>query len=418
LIDNTNNRVVVTGIGVLSPLGLTVSDTWTALIDGRSGIDYITLFDTEGFETKIAGEVKGFDAADYINRKDARRMDRFAQLGVAAAVAAVEDAGLKIDDTNRYDIGVLVGSGAGGLITLQDQMKNLLEQGPGRVSPFLAPMLGSDTASANISIVLGAKGPNFCTTSACSSSADAVGTAYETVKRGDASVMLGGGSEAIICPIGIAAFNANRALSTRNDDPQKASRPFDLNRDGFIISEGGTILVLENLDYARARGAEILGEIVSYGASGDAYHITQPHSDGEGAIRAMHMALQKAGLQPTDVNYINAHGTSTSINDRVETMAIKQVFGEHAYKIPVSSTKSMTGHLIGGAGALEAAITIMILKNGTIPPTINYTDPDPDCDLDYVPNTARQAETTFALSNSFGFGGHNAVLAFRKYTEE
>ncbi len=417
MINNANNRVVVTGIGIMSPLGLNTADTWAGLIAGKSGIDYITLFDTEGFETKFAGEVKGFDPANYINRKDARRMDRFAQLGVAATLEAVENARLKIDDSNRYDIGVLVGSGAGGLITLQDQIKNLVEQGPERVSPFLAPMLGSDTASANVSIVLGAKGPNFCTTSACSSSADAVGVALETVKRGDAAVMLAGGSEAIVCRIGIAAFNANRALSTRNDEPQKASRPFDAGRDGFVISEGAAVLILESLDHAWRRGAEILAEILSYGASGDAYHITQPIENGEGAVWAMRMALDKAGLSPTDVDYINAHGTSTPINDRVETLAIKQVLGDHAYEIPISSTKSMTGHLIGGAGALEAAVTTMVLREGIIPPTINYTDPDPDCDLDYVPNTARKADVVVALSNSFGFGGHNAVLALRKYTE-
>ncbi|MFC1871398.1 beta-ketoacyl-ACP synthase II [Chloroflexota bacterium] len=415
--DNNNNRVVVTGIGVLSPLGQSAATTWEGLIAGKSGINYITLFDTEGFETKIAGEVTGFDPASYVNRKEARRMDRFAQLAVAAALQAVEQAKLKIDQSNQENIGALVGSGAGGLITLQEQMRNLIEQGPGRVSPFLAPMLGTDMASAHVSIILGAKGPTFCTTSACSSGADAVGVAYETVKRGDALAMLAGGSEAIVSPIGIAAFNANRALSTRNSEPQLASRPFDAQRDGFVLSEGAAILVLENLDFARKRGADILGEIVSYGATGDAYHITQPAEDGEGGVRAIQMALDKAGLAPTEVNYINAHGTSTTINDRVETTAVKKVFGDHAYNIPISSTKSMIGHLLGSAGAVEAAITVMTIQNGIIPPTINLTNPDPKCDLDYVPNIARPAKVTTALSNSFGFGGHNSVLAFKQYIE-
>ncbi len=418
MIDNANNRVVVTGIGVLCPLGLSATTTWEGLVVGKSGIDYITLFDPEAFETRFAGEVKGFEPGNYLNRKDTRRMDRFAQLAVAAAQQAVEQAGLKIDASNQYSIGVLVGSGAGGLITLSEQMRMLIEHGPGRVSPFLAPMLGSDMASAQISIVLGAKGPNFCTTSACSSGADAVGGAYEIVKRGDAQVMITGGSEAIVSPIGIAAFNANKALSTRNSEPQLASRPFDAERNGFVLGEGAAILILENLSFAQSRGANILGEIVGYGASGDAFHITQPAENGEGAARAMQIALDKAGLAPTDIDYINAHGTSTPLNDKVETLAIKKVFGDHAYNIPISSTKSMIGHLLGGAGAVEAAITVMVIQHGIIPPTINLTHPDPDCDLDYVPNVARRAAVGAALSNAFGFGGHNSVLAFRKYSGE
>jgi len=417
MMNNPNNRVVVTGIGVVSPLGLDMSTTWEGLIAGKSGIDYITLFDPESFATKIAGEVKGFEPTDYINRKDARHMDRFAQLAVAASRQAVEHAGLHIDSTNGYDFGVIVGSGIGGLITLSEQLGVLLEKGAGSISPFLIPMMISDMASAQISIALGTKGPNFCTTSACSSSSDAIGIAYEILKQGDTQVMLTGGSEAIVTPIGIAGFNACRALSTKNDEPQQASRPFDAERDGFIVGEGATVLVLENLTFAQSRGAPILAEIIGYGASSDAYHITQPSEDGMGASKAIQMALRKAGVAPTEIDYINAHGTSTPLNDKVETMAIKTVFGDHAYHIPVSSTKSMTGHLIGSAGAIEAAACVMAIENGIIPPTINLTHPDPECDLDYVPNVARQAKITTAVSNSFGFGGHNSVLIFRRYSE-
>ena len=415
--SNASNRVVVTGIGVLSPLGLDAATTWQGLVAGKSGIDYITLFDPEPFETKFAGEVKGFEPTDYISRKDVRRMDRFAQLAVAASLQAMEQAGIKINPTNQNNIGVLVGTGAGGLITLAHQIQVMLESGPDRVSPFLAPMMATDMASAQVSILLGAKGPNFCTTSSCSSSSDAIGVAYETVKRGDAQAMITGGSEAIITPIGIAAFNANRAISTRNNEPQKASRPFDADRHGFVLGEGAAILILESLPFAQSRGAKILAEIIAYGASGDAYHITQPLENGEGAARAMRMALDKAGLKPTEIDYINAHGTSTPLNDKMETKAIKTVFGDYAYKIPISSTKSMIGHLLGGAGAVEAAITIMVIQNGIIPPTINLTHPDPECDLDYVPNVARRAKVATALSNSFGFGGHNSVLVFREYSE-
>jgi len=415
--SNVSNRVVVTGIGVLSPLGLDAATTWQGLVAGKSGIDHITLFDPEPFETKFAGEVKGFEPTDYISRKDVRRMDRFAQLAVATSLQAVEQAGIKINPTNQNNIGVLVGTGAGGLITLAHQIQVMLESGPDRVSPFLAPMMATDMASAQVSILLGAKGPNFCTTSSCSSSSDAIGVAYETVKRGDAQAMVTGGSEAIITPIGIAAFNANRAISTRNNEPQKASRPFDADRHGFVVGEGAAILILESLPFAQSRGAKILAEIIAYGASGDAYHITQPLENGEGAARAMQMALDKAGLKPTEIDYINAHGTSTPLNDKMETKAIKTVFGDYAYKIPISSTKSMIGHLLGGAGAVEAAITIMVIQNGIIPPTINLTHPDPECDLDYVPNVARRAKVATALSNSFGFGGHNSVLVFREYSE-
>ncbi len=415
--NTSDNRVVVTGIGILCPLGLDIFATWEELIAGKSGIDYITLFDPESFDTKFAGEVKGFEPTDYINRKDARRMDRFAQLAVAASLQAVEKAELQINSMNQDNIGVIVGSGIGGLTTLFEQIGVLLEKGPGRVSPFLAPMMISDMAAAQVSIALGVKGPNLCTTSACSSGSDAIGSAYELIKHGDTQAMIAGGSEAIINPVGIAAFNALKAISTRNSEPKLASRPFDTERDGFVISEGACLLVLENLAHAQKRGANILAEILTYGASADAYHITQPDEDGEGAARAMQTALNKAGLKTTEVDYINAHGTATPLNDKVETMAIKTVFGNNAYHIPISSTKSMMGHLIGGAGAVEAAICIMVIQHGLIPPTINLTHPDPECDLDYVPNVARQAKVTTALSNSFGFGGHNSVLVFRRYSE-
>ncbi len=415
--SSANTRVAVTGIGVISPLGLDASTTWQGLISGKSGIDRITLFDASSFETKIAGEVKGFEATNYMSPKDARRNDRFSQMAVAASLEALKQAGLKIDDANKGDIGVIIGSGIGGLTTLFEQTKVLLERGPDRVSPFLIPMMMPNIASAQTSIVLGAKGPNLCTTSACSSGSDAIGIAYETIKRGDARVMITGGSEAIINPVGISAFNALKAISTRNDEPQLASRPFDAERDGFVIGEGAGTLILENLSFAQRRGAKILAEITAYGATGDAYHITAPIESGEGAAKAMQIALDKAGLKPDEIDYINAHGTSTQLNDKMETKAIKTVFGAHAYKIPISSTKSMIGHLVGSAGAVEAAICIMVIRNGIIPPTINLTHPDPECDLDYVPNVARQTKVATAMSNSFGFGGHNSVLIFREYTE-
>jgi 3-oxoacyl-[acyl-carrier-protein] synthase II len=415
--NNLNNRVVVTGIGVLCPLGLNISTTWEALIAGKSGIDYITLFDAESLETRIAGEVKGFVPTDYINRKDARRMDRFAQLTVAASLTAVEQSGIQINSANQDNIGIIVGSGIGGLTTLFEQTRVLLEKGPSKVSPFLVPMMISDMAAAQVSITLGVKGPNLCTTSACSSGSDAIGVGYELIKRGDTQAVIAGGSEAIINPIGITGFSALKAISTRNDEPQLASRPFDAERDGFIISEGAGLLILENLAHAQKRGANILAEIIAYGASADAYHITQPDENGEGAARAMQTALDKAGITASEIDYINAHGTSTPLNDKTETISIKRVFGDNAYKIPISSTKSMMGHLIGGAGAVEAAICIMVIQHGIIPPTINLTHPDPECDLDYVPNVARQAKVTTALSNSFGFGGHNSVLVFRQYSE-
>ncbi len=410
-------RVVVTGIGCLSPLGMNMADTWSAAIAGKSGIDKITLCDPNPLETKFAGEVKGFDPTVFINRKDARRMDRFAQLAVVASQQAVAAAGMKITPENQSNIAVIIGSGIGGLTTLFEQIKVLLEKGVDKVSPFLAPMMISDMAAAQVSITLGIKGPNLCTTSACSSSADAIGVACELIRRGDVEAAVAGGAESIINPIGITAFSALKAISTRNDAPAQASRPFDKERDGFVISEGACSLILESLEHARQRGAPVLAEIVAYGATADAYHITQPDEDGNGAARAMRLALSRAGMTPADIDYINAHGTSTPLNDKTETLAIKTVFGEHAYRVPVSSTKSMTGHLIGAAGALEAAICIMAIRDGTLPPTINLTCPDPECDLDYVPNKARPAKITTALSNSFGFGGHNSVLIIRQLSE-
>jgi 3-oxoacyl-[acyl-carrier-protein] synthase II len=400
----------------MTPLGMDMAATWENLVAGKSGIDRITLFDTTRHETKIAGEVKGFDPEKYISKKDARHMDRFAQLAVAAGHEAVKDANLKIDASNQDDIGVFVGSGIGGLGTLFEQSKVLVEKGPDRVSPFLAPMMIADIAAAQISIALGVRGPNFCTTSACSSGSDAIGVAYELIQHGDIPVMIAGGAESIINPLGITAFNALKALSTRNDQPQKASRPFDKNRDGFVISEGSVILVLERLEHALERGANILAEIIGYGATSDSFHVTQPLENGDGAAKAMQAALKKAGIKPEEIDYINAHGTSTQLNDAMETKAIKSVFGEYAYKVPISSTKSMMGHLIGCAGAVEPAICIWTILKGIIPPTINYETPDPECDLDYVPNVARPAAVNTALTNSFGFGGHNSVLILRKYT--
>jgi 3-oxoacyl-[acyl-carrier-protein] synthase II len=408
--------VVVTGIGALTPLGLDMATTCDNLIAGKSGIDYITLFDASNMEVKFAGEVKGFEPTDYIDRKSVRRMDRFAQLAVAAGYQAVKDADLKIDDSNQDDIGVFIGSGIGGLTTLFEQAKVLVEKGPDRVSPFLAPMMIADIAAAQISIALGVKGPNMCMTSACSSGSDAIGAAYEYIRNGNARVMIAGGAEAVINPLGVTAFSALKALSTRNDAPQKASRPFDRDRDGFILAEGAVVLILESLEHAQSRGANIMGEIIGYGATADSFHVTQPLESGEGAARAMMMAMKRGGIKPEDIDYINAHGTSTPLNDAMETKAIKTAMGERAYKVPVSSTKSMTGHLIGCAGAIEPAICIMTILKGIIPPTTNYEYPDPECDLDYVPNKARPASVTTALTNSFGFGGHNSVLILRRYT--
>lgn len=408
-----NNRVVVTGMGAVSPLGLDIKTLWEALLSGTSGVSRISLFDPELFETQIAAEVKGFDPLNYFERKQSRHMDRYTQFAVIASQQAVEQARLKFD--NPEDIGVIIGSGIGGITTLSEQFGVLAERGPRRITPFLVPMMITDGASGQVSITLGAKGVNYCVTSACSSGADAIGEAFEIIRRGDAQAIIAGGAEAPVSPISVAGFNAAGALSVRNDDPQKASRPFDAKRDGFVMGEGGAILVLENLDHALKRGANILAEMMSYGATSDAYHITSPAPGGQGGAKAMQIALRKAGISPDEIDYINAHGTSTSINDRCETMAIKTVFGENAYSIPVSSTKSMTGHLIGAAGSIEAIISVLTIQNGVIPPTINLVNPDPDCDLDYVPHTPRKKAVRTALSSSLGFGGHNSVLVFREY---
>ena len=413
-----NNRVVVTGIGIISPLGLDVLTTWQGLIVGRSGVDYITLFDPSDFDVKIAAEVKGFDPLQYIDRKRARRMDRFTQFAIAASLEAVESARLRIDSSNGYEVGVIIGSGMGGLATLSEQLKVLFNEGPGRVSPFLIPVMIPDMASGQVSIRIGAKGPNYSVASACASGAHAIGDAFTIIRQGDAQVMLAGGSEAVITPIAVAGFSNMRALSTRNGDPKRASRPFDVERDGFVMGEGAAVLVLESLEFALTRGAPILAEVVGYGATADAYHFTEPDEKGENIERAMRLALRQAHLKPEEVDYINAHGTSTKLNDVTETKAIKSLFGEYAYKVPISSNKSMLGHTIGAAGAIEAAVSILAIQHGIIPPTINLENPDPDCDLDYMPNVARQKKVTTVLSNSFGFGGHNASLVFATYDEQ
>jgi len=398
---------------MVTPLGLDVSSTWQKLINGESGVDYITQYDPAITETKIAAEVKGFDPTQYLDRKESRHMDRFVQFAAVAALQAVKQAGIK--DIPSQEAGVIIGVGLGGLNTLLNQYDVLREKGADRVSPFLIPMMIPDMAAGQVSIMLGAKGPNFCTASACASGSDAIGEAYEIIKRGETTVMVAGGAESVITPIAVAGFNSARALSTRNNEPKKASRPFDAERDGFIIGEGAAVLVLESLEHAERRGATILAELVGYGATSDAFHVTQPANGGEGGARAMKAALKEAGMKPGEINYINAHGTSTPLNDKNETMAIKSVFEKEAYNVPISSTKSMTGHLLGAAGSLEAAVCILAIQNGIIPPTVNLTTPDPECDLDYVPNTARRVTVSTALSNVFGFGGHNSTLIFRRY---
>ncbi|MCH7554265.1 MAG: beta-ketoacyl-ACP synthase II [Chloroflexi bacterium] len=410
-----DHRVAVTGIGIVSPLGLDTASTWKALLAGKSGVDRITGFDPEEFETKIAAEVTDFDPLNYMDRKEAKRNDRFVQLATAAALEALRHSGLAVEGPEAESIGCVVGSGIGGIGTLSKQVQVLHERGPSRVSPFLVPMMIADMASGHLSIRFGAKGPNFCTTSACSSGADALGVSAELIQRGDAVAMIAGGAEACVVPVGVAGFSSAGALSKRNDEPTKASRPFDADRDGFVLGEGAGILILEELEHARARGVEILAEIVGYGATADAHHITQPADRAEGAQRAMRIAMRKACLRTEDVDYVNAHGTSTLMNDKFETMAIKDVFGDEAYRILVSSTKSMTGHLIGAAGAIEAAFSVLAIKDCVVPPTINLETPDPDCDLNYVPHIPRKGVVRAALSNSLGFGGHNSCLAFRRY---
>jgi 3-oxoacyl-[acyl-carrier-protein] synthase II len=413
-----NNRVVITGCGVVSSLGQDVSTFWNNLLAGKSGVSHIESFDVSNYNTKIAAEIKDFNPEDYMDRKDVKRADRFAQFGVAGAKIAIEHAKLEITEENAHRIGVYVGSGIGGLQTWEEQHEILLNKGPKRVSPFFIPMMIANMASGLISIMTGAKGPNSASISACATGTHAIGDAFHIIKRGHADVMLAGGTEATIRPTAVAGFNSARALSTRNDEPEKASRPFDAERDGFVMGEGAGVVVLESLEHALKRGANIIAEVVGYGMSGDAYHLTSPAPEGEGASRSMMEAIKDANLQPSDIDYINAHGTSTDYNDKFETLAIKNTFGEHAYKLAVSSTKSMTGHLLGAAGGVETIVCALSIQDQIVPPTINYEHPDPDCDLDYVPNEARNTKVDVALSNSLGFGGHNATIILRKYEKE
>jgi 3-oxoacyl-[acyl-carrier-protein] synthase II len=408
-------RVVVTGLGCVSPLGNNVADTWAALFAGKSGSAPITHFDASNHKTRFACEVKGFDGAALFGSRDVRRMDRFCQFAVASAHQAVEHAGLSINDENRDRIGAIVGSGIGGIGTLLEQVNVFREKGPDRVSPFLVPMMISDNAAGTIAIRLGVRGPNAAYVTACATGSNAVGESAEVIRRGSADVMLAGGSEASIVDVAMAALNVMTALSTYNEDPAKASRPFDKNRDGFVMGEGGAILVLESLEHAQARGAKILCEVTGYGTTDDAYHISAPAENGAGAALCMKLALENAGLKPDEIDYVNAHGTSTPLNDKSETAAIKTAFGETAYSVPISSTKSMTGHLLGASGALEAVICAEVFQHNILPATINYTTPDPDCDLDYVPNTPRKATPKHIMSNSFGFGGHNATLILSRF---
>ncbi|WP_368654559.1 beta-ketoacyl-ACP synthase II [Ornithinibacillus sp. 4-3] len=410
----TERRVVVTGLGVISPLGNEVNEFWDNIAAGNSGIDYITRVDREQFPVKVAAEVKEFKAEEYMDKKEAKRMDLFTQYAVAAAKIAVEDAKLTIDESNAERVGVWVGSGIGGMGTYEEQHKKFLEKGYRRVSPFFVPMLIPDMAAGQISIQLGAKGINTCTVTACATGANSIGDAFKAVARGDVDYIIAGGAEAPLTELAFAGFSAMKALSF-NDDPKTASRPFDKNRDGFVMGEGAGILVLETLDSALERGAHIYAEIVGYGSTGDAHHITAPAEGGEGAARAMKQAVKDAGIAVEDVDYINAHGTSTGLNDKYETQAIKTVFGDHAYNVAISSTKSMTGHLLGAAGGVESVIAIKSIEKGIIPPTINYETPDEECDLDYVPNEARNQDVNVVLSNSLGFGGHNVSLIYKKY---
>ena len=408
-------RVVITGMGPVTPVGTGTEVFWKALLDCKSGVGPLTRFDTTDYTTTIAAEVKDFNPEDYMERKEAKRMDLFVQYSVAASKIAFEDSGLVITEDNADRIGVLIGSGIGGTGTWEDQHRTLIERGPKRVSPFFVPMLISDMAAGMVSILLGAKGPNLAIVTACATGTHALGEAYKIVQRGAADVMIAGGAEAAITPMAVAGFCAARAFSTRNDDPQHASRPFDLNRDGFVMGDGAGTVIVESLDHALARGAKIYGEVVGFGMSGDAYHITAPAPGGEGAAKSMAAALSDAKLKPEDVDYINAHGTSTEENDKNETTAIKKVFGDYAYKVAISSTKSMTGHLLGAAGAVEAIVCLCAIRDSIVPPTINYETPDPNCDLDYVPNVPRKMDVQVAMSNSFGFGGHNATIIVAKY---
>ncbi len=409
-------RVVITGAGLVTPTGIGTETVWKNICEGRSGIGPLTRFDTNGFETKIAGEVKGFNPELYIDKKEIKRMDLFVQYAIAATKEALEDAQLNITPENCEQIGVIVGTGLGGLPTLEKYHKILLEKGPGRISPFFIPMLIANLASGQIAIQFGPKGPNTCVVTACATGAHCIGDAFRAIVYGDAEAIIAGGAEANITPLTVAGFNAMKALSTRNEEPEKACRPFEKNRDGFVVAEGAGILILEELQFALKRNAKIYGELIGYGYTGDAYHITAPSPHGEGAVRCMRMAIKDAGLKPEDVDYINAHGTSTTLNDLTETQAIKTVFGEYAKKVAISATKSMTGHLLGAAGSTEAIFSLLAIRDSIIPPTINYDVPDPECDLDYVPNVARRQPLTVVMSNAFGFGGTNATLVFRKFS--
>jgi len=408
-------RVVVTGMGCISPVGNTVKDTWDSLLIGKSGAGPITLFDASRHKTRFAAEVKGFDAVSIFGTREARKMDRFTQFATAVTIEALEQAGLKIDDSNRDRIGVVIGTGIGGIGTIMEQAEVMRERGPDRVSPFLVPMMISDSAAGMLAIRIGVRGPNMALATACASGNNAIGEAMEMIRRGSADAMIAGASEGALVPITMAGMNVMGALSTRNDDPLTASRPFDRDRDGFLMGEGAGILILESLENAQARGATILCELSGYGTTDDAHHISAPAENGAGAAISMQHALDNAGLKVTDINYINAHGTSTPLNDKSETAAIKTVFGEQAYKIPVSSTKSMTGHLLGASGAVESVFSILAIREGMIPATINYQTPDPECDLDYVPNQSRKVGIKHVMSNSFGFGGHNATLVFSQF---
>jgi len=405
----------VTGAGLVTPLGTGVEKTWDRLCAGQSGVDLISRFDTSDYAVKIAAEVRDFEAESFIDPKVAKHLELFVQYAVASAIMARNDAGLQIDEANAARIGVFTGNGIGGLPTIEHYHQVLLERGPKRITPFFIPMVISNMSAGQASIILGAKGPNLSVTTACAAGTHAVGEAFRAISRGDCDAAITGGSESTVCPMAVAGFNAMKALSKRNDDPQAASRPFDRDRDGFIIAEGGGMLVLEELDYAVKRGARIYAEVVGYGLSGDAYHMAAPPEDGDGAARCMRMALNDAGMNPEDIDYINAHGTSTPLNDLVETRAIKRVFGNHANALAISSTKSMTGHMLGGAGGIEAVFTALSLHHGLIPPTINLENPEPECDLDYVPNQAREKRIRAAVSNSFGFGGTNAVLVMKRF---
>ena len=412
-----SRRVVVTGVGLVSPVGIGSEDTWQAVLSGKSGVGPITAFDATEFACRIAGEVKGFDPYKYVEKKEVKKMGRFIQFAIAASECALSSSGLKVDAENEERVGVYIGSGIGGFEVIEREHKTLLEHGPRRISPFFIVATIVNLASGQVSIRSGAKGPNSATATACTTSAHSIGDSFRIIQRGDADAMICGGTEACITPMGIGGFAAARSLSTRNHEPERASRPWDKDRDGFVVGEGAGILILEELETAKRRGAHILAEIVGYGMSADAYHVTAPPEDGDGAYRVMRNALRDAALAPTEIDYINAHGTSTEIGDRIETIAIKRCFGDHARKVAVSSTKSMTGHLLGGAGGLEAGLTVMAIRDQVAPPTINYETPDAECDLDYVPNHARPMHIERALSNSFGFGGTNGALIFQRYTE-